>query len=219
MFYTIPYRLLKFFFKKISTACKESENGRVLHSNQHAKARSVILIRMSQHLLLSADDFLPLESGFRLSEQGFSKVVRQKRAALKRYAEGMVGANWAEDIVQNVFIKLLGQVFRDCNGGVVMVWMYRVAHNESFDLARRQDRIRTPETLPETATRPEADRFELRQRIDSILAQLAPMEKACFNLVHQGYSYKEVGESLDITEDNVAVIIHRARKKITAMAI
>jgi RNA polymerase sigma factor (sigma-70 family) len=172
-----------------------------------------------QHLILSENDFFRSEAGYRLTEKGFSKVARQKRAALKRYAEGMVGADWSDDIVQNVFIKMLSQDFRDNNGGVVMVWMYRVAHNESFDLVRRQEKIRTPEFLPDTPAQPEAERWELRQRIDSILDRLAPMEKACFSMIHQGYSYKEVGESLAISEDNVAVIIHRARKKITAMAI
>jgi RNA polymerase sigma factor (sigma-70 family) len=173
----------------------------------------------SNHLILSPEDFFQYEHGFRLTEKGFSKVTQQKRGALKRYAEGMVGVHWADDVVQNVFIKMLGQAFKDASAGIVMVWMFRVAHNECFDLARKQERIKTPEFMPETPVSPEADRYETRQRIENILAQLAPVEKACFNMIHQGYSYKEVGESLSMTEDNVAVVIHRARKKIVALAI
>ncbi|MEY3240513.1 MAG: polymerase sigma factor SigE [Bacteroidota bacterium] len=172
----------------------------------------------ANQLILSPSDFAQEETGYRLTEIGLGKVAQQKRAALKRYAQGMVGNHWADDIVQNVLIKLLSQRFRDASAGVVMVWMFKVAHNESFDLVRKQERIKMPEQMPETPIAPDAYRWEARQRIDSILSQLAPVEKACFDMIHQGFSYKEVGEYLSMTEDNVAVVVHRARKKIVAMA-
>ena len=167
-------------------------------------------------LILSPDDFFEVADGFRLTEKGFGKVAHQKRADLKRYAVGMVGMHWSDDIVQNVLIKLLGQDFKIASAGAVVVWIFRVAHNEAFDILRKQARLTSQEYMVDTPVMPDADRWETRQRIDSILSQLAPLEKACFKMIHQGYSYKEVGESLSMTEDYVAVVVCRARKKLIA---
>jgi RNA polymerase sigma factor (sigma-70 family) len=207
-------------FKKITLLCKVCSGTTVLTLQPTEKTyfRAEKGMNKSNQLILSPDDFAQTETGYRLTERGLGKVAQQKRAALKRYAQGMVGNHWADDIVQNVFIKLLSQIFRDASAGVVMVWMFRVAHNESFDLVRKQERIKMPEQMPETPIAPDAYRWEARQRIDSIMSQLAPIEKACFDMIHQGFSYKEVGEYLSMTEDNVAVVVHRARKKIVAMA-
>jgi RNA polymerase sigma factor (sigma-70 family) len=173
----------------------------------------------AQQLVLMPEDFLEEADGYRLTEKGFGKVAHQKRGDLKRYAEGLAGTHWADDIVQNVLIKLLRQEFKIASAGAVMVWMFRVAHNEAFDILRKQARLAPSEYIVDTPVMPEADRWETRQRIDRILSQLAPQEKACFHMIHQGYSYKEVGESLSVTEDYVAVIVCRARKKLVAQPI
>lgn len=174
-------------------------------------------MQKSNHLLLSSDDFIRQDAGYRLTEKGICRVAHQKMAALKRYATGMVGSHWADDIVQNIFVKLLKQDFREASAGVVMVWMFRVAHNEAFDLMRAQGRLTNPESIPETPVQPESNNWENRQHIDNIFSLLTPMEKDCFNMIHQGYSYKEVGKSLSISEDHVAVVVHRARKKIVRL--
>ena len=75
----------------------------------------------------------------------FEAVMEAHEGALLRYATGLLrDAHAAQDVVQNVFVKLFRS--RPAARGVaaysVRAWLYRVAHNEAVDYLRHEGRLR-----------------------------------------------------------------------------
>ena len=66
-------------------------------------------------------------------------------------------------------------------------------------------------TNPSSQEEPDT-RFDLREAIDRSLATLPEVQRAILQLRDvEGYSYREIGESLEISEDKVQVYLFRAR--------
>ena len=152
-------------------------------------------------------------------------VVAEHETALLRYATRFVNdATAAQDVVQNVFIKL----FRSWPPGMkpskqLTSWLYRVTHNEAIDHIRRESRLHllhekqaaeTPEACADGVNCPPSDE-EKKAMVLSLLRRLHPREQQVVLLrLDEGLSYKEISEITGRTEGNVGNILHHAVKKL-----
>lgn len=158
-------------------------------------------------------------------EREFEEVVSRHEAMLLRYTARIVSdPDAAQDIVQNVFIKL----FRSWKESMdvspqLSSWLYRVAHNEAVDYLRKRERRRLlhwrhaaeqPVVEPVTAaSRPGIS--EAAARADMLLDSLTLRERQLVVLkVYEEKSYKEIGDITGLSVGNVGYILHHAMKKL-----
>ena len=154
-------------------------------------------------------------------------IVSTHESALLRYATRILrNPVSAEDVVQNVFIKL----FRGWQEGMqptekLKSWLYRVTHNEAIDLIRRESRLHLlhekqaaeagePVCADGVHCSPEEEK---RQAVLLHLRRLSPTEQQVVLLrLEEGRSYREIGEIIGRTEGNVGNILHHAVRKLSA---
>ena len=160
----------------------------------------------------------------------FARVVAEYEARLLRYVARLTGnASSAEDIVQETLVKFARR-WRDTMepSPQMQGWLYRVAHNEAIDHARREARLRAlhlrhseeaAEQFAPDHARPEsgataADRGAAAERA---LATLTERERELVTLkVYECKSYKEISEITGLTVGNVGYILHHAMRKLAA---
>jgi RNA polymerase sigma-70 factor (ECF subfamily) len=158
-------------------------------------------------------------------------LYRAERGRLWALAYRMTGTPQdADDVVQEAFARLLAQDAAPT--GAVAPWLVRVVMNLAIDALRRRRRraytgpwlpgpVETPEddacdALPSAAPDPEA-RYGQRESVTYAfllaLEALGPRQRAVLLLRDvMGQSARDVAAALSISEANVRVLHHRARR-------
>ena len=119
----------------------------------------------------------------------------------------------AEDVYQDVFLRLLGQEERDWDGEHLKAWLIRATLNRCADLYRF--RLRRPvlalEDIPEFA-RP-AD--EKAAGLWDVVARLPEKLRTAVHLHYaEGYSTEEIAALLEVPPATVRTRLHRARRQL-----
>lgn len=138
---------------------------------------------------------------------------------LLRYAARLMNnATLAQDVVQNVWIKLSKRVPPVTEpSDEVRNWLYKVVHNESVDLIRSEERRRKlheayaaeqgTEALPETGL------DEREAVVLSCLPVLSPLQRQVVLLrLQQGLSYEAIAEIIGEKPGYVGNLLHHAVK-------
>lgn len=151
-------------------------------------------------------------------------IISEHEAALLRYASRILSNPFAaQDVVQNVFIKLCQKWKHGWRpSSHLRNWLYRVTHNEAVDHIRRESRRQAlhekaaEEYLSEEA--PVADSAEeRRERVLAELKRLHPREQQVVLLrLEEGLSYARIAEITGRTEGNVGNILHHAILKLSS---
>jgi len=148
----------------------------------------------------------------------FDALFHRWSGPLRRYLERMLrDAGSAEELVQEVFLRVHGARERYAPEARFSTWLYRIATNLARNELRRPRR-REPHrsrdeqggpTLVSEAARPEAvlDAKRLGEQVERELASL------CLTAV-EGLSYAEVSEALEVSEQAVKALVHRARSTL-----
>ena len=152
----------------------------------------------------------------------FAMLIGRYSDPLYRHALGMTGSpDVAEDILQTSFIKAyhhLGEV-----RGRFDAWLFRIVANGCKDWLkniRRTHLSYDEDDQPSTFASPDEDldRTELRQDLDSALAQLAPSLREAFIMKHvEGRSYEEMADLLGTTVGALKMRVHRAREALQTL--
>jgi RNA polymerase sigma-70 factor (ECF subfamily) len=153
----------------------------------------------------------------------FDALFRRWAGPLLRYLERMLrDAGAAEELVQEVFLRVHGARERYEPQARFSTWLYRIATNLALNELRRPRRSRVHASLdepeaPEIAGEaPEAeqrlDARRLSRRVVAGLAELPERQRAALCLAAvEGLSYAEVAGALEISETAVKALVHRAR--------
>jgi RNA polymerase sigma-70 factor (ECF subfamily) len=146
------------------------------------------------------------------------QALAEHEAPLLRYARSMVGEAKAEDVVQDVFLKLCSESKDDIEGHLA-AWLYRVCRNRAIELLRA-DRKHT-EPLDDDAAGPDSgpvgalEREEALSRVGAALSRLTRREREIITLkVDSGLRYKEIAEVMSLSVSNVGFILHGAIAKL-----
>ena len=132
----------------------------------------------------------------------------------------------AEELTQEVFLKLWQNLHQYKPGSNFMAWAWRVARNLVIDAHRRARREREAAWLePEVLDRlpgaedPEADAHR-RQRLRLIATSLRHLEHDLAEIVLMrdlaGLSYQEISDALDLPLGTVKSRLNRARLELTS---
>ena len=119
----------------------------------------------------------------------------------------------AEDVYQDVFLRLLGQDITDWDGEHLRAWLLRCTMNRCCDLHRF--RLRRPvlalADLPEMEAEPDSGAAELWDAV----ARLPEKLRVPIHLYYaEGYSTEEIAGLLDVPAATVRTRLRRARNKL-----
>jgi len=127
----------------------------------------------------------------------------------------------ARDVVQDTFVKLLGQPWEKVEGHVVE-WLCRVCRNRALDVLRKDGRVRVfadgeVERVQANFPRPgkQLEANETKVQVLSLIDRLPPKQQEVIRLKFQsGFSYKEISRITELSVGNVGFLIHMAVKRL-----
>ena len=157
-----------------------------------------------------------------MTKEHFTRQVLPLQNKLYRYALSIVFEEaLAQDIVQEVFLKLWNQRAKLQKVKNIEAWSIRMTRNLSYDKlkasSRKMDDIETvaisfvANSFPGKAT----EHADLIAAIKDIMQNLPEKQKEIFRLRELlGYSNAEIEELLSLDRNQVKVNLFRARQKI-----
>jgi RNA polymerase sigma-70 factor, ECF subfamily len=143
-----------------------------------------------------------------------------------RYVLAILGdRGTAEDVTQDVFLRLYVSLRRGEDIVHIRAWVFQVAYRLTMDVMRATHKVEfVPDdvallafgSMPDTSANPEENLSESEQR-DQLLAafqRLSPQERNCLNLRAEGLSYGEIASVLGIRSSSVGNFLARGICKI-----
>jgi len=157
--------------------------------------------------------------------QRFDVIYNKYFLAIYKYILVRVeNKSLTDEIVSKVFAKALYKLHQyKFKGLPFSSWLYRIAYNEMNDAFRRNKVKRTVhvpiEQLGDMMCEEEETDTQLReQQIKMLLNGISELNKSEIELLELRYfekrPFREVGEILEITEENAKVKTHRVVKKL-----
>ncbi len=126
----------------------------------------------------------------------------------------------AEDLAQEVFLRLYRQQFPEGREHNVRAWLYRVATNLAYNTLRGQRRQERNQAIAEQQMTAVGEalpdpvqsviRADERERVHQVLAGLPPRQAQLLLLRHAGLSYQELADVLGIAPGSVGTLLARA---------
>jgi RNA polymerase sigma factor (sigma-70 family) len=144
-----------------------------------------------------------IEGDRRLQEQLYIQHSPKMYSVCLRYCNN---SNDAQDVLQDGFVKVFKNLERFRGEGSFEGWMRRIFVNTAIEHFRKKISIATiPETAENTFEDKDWTAFDR-------LGDLSPGYRTIFNMyVVEGYSHKEIGELLGISEGTSKSQLARAR--------
>src|SRR5215212_10693854 len=149
----------------------------------------------------------------RRSDVDLDSAFASARPRLLRIAASLVGADTAEDVVQDTYITARARIGQLRDPAAVEAWLARICVHRAFRVRRRGSRLlELLNRIPRQAVTPASGaRLELRELIEA----LPPRERAVIVLQHgHGYSLVEVAELVGVTHANARKLSSRARTRL-----
>lgn len=163
----------------------------------------------------------------------FEQLHTRYRPKIHRYLCRLAGENEAEDLCQEVFVKVERNLTSFRNEAQLSTWLYRIATNSFYD------RLRSPSFKQKSKEYPieiddntlEKRDFTTQQQTPGIDQQVIRDEmNACIRgyidqlpenyrtvlllSEEEGFKNREIAEILQVSLDNVKIRLHRAKAKL-----
>ena len=129
----------------------------------------------------------------------------------------------AEDVTQEVFLRLYKNLESAPSDDLLRAWLLRVTINLALNTIRGQNRsaVRDDEYFKSAVSHCEglpapAEEYERKQLVEKARIALEKIKepmRSCLTLKQQGLSYKEIAEALSLNETSVGSYVARARKE------
>ncbi len=157
-----------------------------------------------------------------MTERRFQELVLEQKDRLFRYALRIVGNEAeAEDVVQEVFIKLWNQRQYADQIDNLEAWLTTLTRNQSIDKVRSKHRRTEPIDkrfdMKDAQISPhrQTELNETLELVKTWIDELPPKQKEIMHLRDiEGLAYKEIAQMLGLTLDQVKVNLFRARQAI-----
>jgi RNA polymerase sigma-70 factor (ECF subfamily) len=148
---------------------------------------------------------------------GLERIYNRHKDKLYTFCLYVTGdRQLSEDIVQETFVKLMGQSQKLDSNARIKDWLFICARNLTFNQVKSQTRRVSLSQLENPAI--EMD-VETKLFIQNILDKLAHGERELILLrEQQRFSIEEISKMLGISEEAVRVRLYRIRKKMQQIA-
>jgi len=180
------------------------------------------------------DEDVRLMLAFQKGDQSaFARLVERNQARIYAVVNRfMAGRPDAEDIVQEVFLRVFRSAHRYVPTARFSTWLYRIAANLCINAIRKasklkiiplrghvdsQDQEAAAEITDEDAVRPDEDlqRAELAEHVRQAIEQLPDNQRVALILHrYENMSYLQIGEILDCSAQAVKSLMSRARMNL-----
>jgi RNA polymerase sigma-70 factor (ECF subfamily) len=159
-------------------------------------------------------------------------LVEQYQGRIYSMVLGMVkDEEHAWDITQDSLIKAFKKLDSFRIDSSFYTWLYRIASNSAIDYLRKAKRRRTEEfddgvgakdqagmidpMYSTTSPAKDLERSQLKDRIFEAMQHISPEQRQIVLLREvEGYSYKEISDTMDIPEGTVMSRLFYARRKL-----
>jgi RNA polymerase sigma-70 factor (ECF subfamily) len=147
-------------------------------------------------------------------ERAFERLVRECQVPIRRYLRHLVGdPALADDLTQDVLVKLHAQLHTFRAESRFMTWVFRVARNTALD-DRRADMRRRRREASVVGALPAHDPTTAPEIGLAIASLPANLRDALLLVEICGFSYAEVAGLLGVREGTAKSRVHRAREGI-----
>jgi RNA polymerase sigma-70 factor (ECF subfamily) len=156
-------------------------------------------------------------------EKGFTAIVRKYQEKLYWHIRRMVIEHAdADDVLQNVFIKVWKGLDNFREDSQLYTWLYRIATNETLSFLEKQKRTATQslsdlETSLENKIKADSyfDSNQLEWRLQIAIQELPEKQRLVFNLrYYDAMPYEKMSQILETSEGALKASYHHAAKKI-----
>jgi RNA polymerase sigma-70 factor (ECF subfamily) len=126
----------------------------------------------------------------------YGRLVNEYGDRLRRFAARMAGPEVADDITQEVFLRVYRSIRTFDPAGSLAAWIFTIANNLCVDhLRRRPPAHRTHRSAPDPSD--EAEGREAREALRRAVASLPEGQKRVFHLREEaGLSFREIADLL-----------------------
>tara|TARA_B100000700_G_scaffold174000_1_gene192206 strand:- start:21787 stop:22473 length:687 start_codon:yes stop_codon:yes gene_type:complete len=187
----------------------------------------------------STIDYAELDPDVRLMLQvrddnaaAFEELVSRYQARLVSIFENMVGRrSMAEDLAQEVFLRIYRARKRYTAGSRFSTWLYRIAHNVASNarrsLARRKEVNVVAQSHGELSAQPlthmvkeasglmptrQIDQIERAEIVRAAMGSLNDRQRMALLLSKfEGMSYEEIAQSMELSVSAIKSLLSRAR--------
>ncbi len=146
----------------------------------------------------------------------YNQIVYSQSDALYRFAlKNIKVVEDAQEIVQTSFEKLWINK-NNVDPTKCKAYLFRIAYNCMIDIIRKQKREVDMELISNREPQSEqADFRGLKPILENALSQISEMQRNVILLRdYEGYSYLEIGEIMNLTENQVKINIFRGRQAL-----
>lgn len=177
-----------------------------------SKATEIFVDSMSEHTAATAaKERIDFEEAFALNHRA---VFRAARSVVHDLA-------LAEDVTQEVFIRLYRNLDKISDGEMLRPWLIRVALNVARNTLRGNIRANTRDEkyvkdMVENGVISVEYEYEQQSEVSEIyraLGKLREPMRSCLVLRQQGLTYREIAESLSLNEASIGTYVARARQE------
>ena len=160
-------------------------------------------------------------------EHKFLELVNENRNRILKVCRVY---SWNPSDQEDLYQEILFQIWRALPGlkenAYANTWLYRIAINTSISFTRKRAARggRALQLNPAELTRHiEARQTDDGPRGDNLaklyeaIAQLDAVERALITLFLEDLSYEQIADVLGVSANNVGVMLHRAKKKLSAL--
>ena len=154
-----------------------------------------------------------------MDSRAFAQFFNDVYPALRAYCLRLTGdGDLSSDLAQEAFVRLAKH---DVQGEepALRVWLYKVATHLVRDRYRVEtNRARLLAENPIFDDRTDAPDKELERRetarhVQEVLTALQPRDREMLLMRHGGFSYREIGEALDVAPASVGTLLARAQRR------
>lgn len=156
-------------------------------------------------------------------EKAFTGIVKKYQEKLYWHIRRMVvDHNDADDVLQNVFIKVWNALANFREDSRLYTWLYKIATNECLtflDLQKRKSAVHLDEVESGLSNKIKADdgfdANKLEWKLQLAIQQLPEKQRLVFNLrYYDEMPYEEMSRILETSEGALKASYHHAAKKI-----
>lgn len=153
----------------------------------------------------------------------FESLVKRYQGPLLNFITRFGVQSQAEDITQEVFLRIYRAAPRFQAKAKVSTWIFQITYNQALtEIGRRKRQRNLNETLyqnreesAEEQLSRHTESYEFEQEIMSVLGRLPDNQRAALLLrTNEGLSYREIGDILGVSIQSVESLIFRARTSL-----